>query len=229
MNIVVVGAGSVGRAAAKELLSSGHEVTIIDYRAHAIRVAQLPDADWVMADACEPGTLEEVGARECDALVALTGDDKVNLVVSLIAKTEFAVPKVIARANHTENEWMYDASWGVDVVASTPRALTSLVEEAVSVGQAVQLLTLDQAATSTSVYTIELPDDSPVLGVPGTEIEWPPSLIVSAVVRDGTPVTLEAAGPLEGGDELIVIAGRMESPALHQLQEMVTSPYRLPI
>lgn len=228
MRIIVVGAGSVGRAVTKELLQSGHEVTIIDHRAHAIRVAQIPDADWVLADACAPGVLEDVGARECDALVALTGDDKVNLVVSLIGKTEFAVPKVIARANHIENEWMYNANWGVDVVASTPRALTSLVEEAVSVGQAVQLLTLDQAATSTSVYTIELPDDSPVVGALGEDVGWPASLIVSAVVRDGSPVSLEAAGPLQGGDELIVISGRLESPAIHELQEMITSPYRLP-
>lgn len=221
MKVVVVGAGSVGRSIAAELLSSDHEVTLVDDRAESIKVSLVPDADWVLADACSPAALEELGARECDALVAVTGDDKVNLVVSLIAKTVFAVPKVIARANHTANEWMYNSNWGVDVLASTPRALTSLVEEAVSVGQAVQLLSLDQ--TSTSVFTIELPQDSPVLGRVALDVAWPEGLIVSAVVRDQQPRSLQSAGPLEAGDELIVVTGRGQQAALHELEGLVTT------
>lgn len=220
MKVVVVGAGSVGRSIAAELLSSDHEVTLVDDRAESIKVSLVPDADWVLADACSPTALEELGARECDALVAVTGDDKVNLVVSLIAKTVFAVPKVIARANHTANEWMYNSNWGVDVLASTPRALTALVEEAVSVGQAVQLLSLDQ--TSTSIFTIELPQDSPVLGLPAPDVAWPEDVIVSAVVRGQQPRSLQSAGPLQAGDELIVVTGRGQQAALHELEDMVT-------
>ena len=127
MKVVVVGAGSVGRSIAQALLNSGHEVTLVDERPGSIRVSLVPDAEWVLADASSPSALEELGVRECDALVAATGDDKVNLVASLIAKTEFAVPTVFARANHTGNEWMYNSTWGVDVLLSTPRALTNLV------------------------------------------------------------------------------------------------------
>lgn len=220
MKVVVVGAGSVGRSIAAELLSSDHEITLVDNRAQAIRVSLLPDADWVLADACSPTALEELGARQCDALVAVTGDDKVNLVVSLIAKTVFGVPKVIARANHTANEWMYNSNWGVDVLASTPRALTSLVEEAVSVGQAVQLLSLDQ--TSTSVFTIELPANSPILGLAPDDVLWPDALIVSAVMRDRETTALGKIDSFQAGDELIVITGRSQHGALHELEDMVT-------
>ena len=66
--------------------------------------------------------------------MAATGDDKVNLVVSLLAKTEYGVPRVVARVNHPKNEWLFDDSWGVDVAVSTPRMLSALVEEAVTVG-----------------------------------------------------------------------------------------------
>ncbi len=132
MKIIIVGAGSVGRSIASALIESGNEVTLVDDRAEAIRVGWVPEADWVLADACSPSALEDLGTRECDALVAVTGDDKVNLVVSLIAKTVFGVPRVVARANHTANEWMFNSNWGVDVLASTPRALTGLVEDAIS-------------------------------------------------------------------------------------------------
>ncbi len=220
MKVVIVGAGSVGRSISQELISSDHEVTLVDRAPAKIKVAMVPDADWVLGDACSPDVLEELGARECDALVAMTGDDKVNLVVSLIAKTMFGVPKVIARANHTANEWMYNETWGVDVLASTPRALTSLVEEAVSVGQAVQLLAMDQ--TSCSVFTVEVPEDSVLISTPASAVQWPSPLIVSAVVRKGTPKSLVDCGPLQAGDELIVVTGRGQSDALGRLESMVT-------
>ncbi|MFZ1381423.1 MAG: TrkA family potassium uptake protein [Scrofimicrobium sp.] len=222
MKIVVVGAGSVGRSIATALLESGHEVTLVDDRAEAIRVAWVPEADWVLADACSPSDLEELGARECDALVAVTGDDKVNLVVSLLAKTVFAVPRVIARANHTANEWMFNSNWGVDVLASTPRALTAMVEEAVSVGQAVQLLSLDQSATS--VFTIEIPADSALIGLSPVDVEWPEDLIVSAIVRDKQPAALSKVETIAPGDELIVITGRGASPELMHLEDLVSNP-----
>lgn len=220
MRILLVGAGAVGRSIATELLSHGHEVTLVDDDPDAIRVALVPDADWVLADACSPSSLEEVGARDADAVVAVTGDDKVNLVVSLLAKTVFAVPKVIARANHSSNEWMYNANWGVDVIASTPRALTALVEEAVAVGEAVQLLSLDQ--TSTSIYTIQVPSDSPQLGSKIAEIEWPAELIIGAVVRDQVPLKPGESGPIQADDEIIVITGRGNQPALHELEDLIT-------
>src|SRR3712207_9159284 len=79
-------------------------------------------------------SLHEAGLAECDVVVAATGDDKVNLVVSLLAKTEYGVPRTVARVNNPKNEWMFDEAWGVDVVVSTPRIMTAPVGGAVSVG-----------------------------------------------------------------------------------------------
>src|SRR5215216_3622021 len=91
-------------------------------------------AEWVHADACELASLEEAGMQLCDVVIAATGDDKVNLVVSLLAKTEFAVRRVIARVNDPANEWLFTESWGVDVAVSTPRLLAAMVEESVTIG-----------------------------------------------------------------------------------------------
>ena len=77
---------------------------------------------------------------KADVVVAVTGDDEDNLVISLLAKQEFGVPRVVARVNNPKNEWMFNETWGVDVSVSTPHLLTALVEEAVSVGTLVRLL-----------------------------------------------------------------------------------------
>lgn len=132
MRILIAGAGSVGISIAQGLLANGHDVTLIDKLASAMRISSVPDAEWLLADACEITALEEGGAQEAEVVVAATGDDKVNLVVSLLAKTEFAVPQVVARVSNPKNEWLFDASWGVDVSVSTPRIMTALIEEAVT-------------------------------------------------------------------------------------------------
>ena len=93
-------------------------------------------------------------------VVAATGDDKVNLVVSLLAKTEFAVPRVVARVNRAENEWLFTEQWGVDVSVSKPRLMAALVEEAVTVGDLVRLMTFRQGEAN--LVEITLPRDGAV-------------------------------------------------------------------
>jgi len=142
MRIAIAGAGAVGRSIAGELLENGHEVLLIDNQPRKIKLESVPRAEWLLADACEISSLDEAQLQRAQVVIAATGDDKVNLVVSLLAKTEYGVPRVVARVNHPDNEWMYNESWGVDVAVSTPRLLSALVEEAVSVGDLVRLMTI---------------------------------------------------------------------------------------
>ena len=121
MRIAIAGAGNVGRAIARELLDNGHQVLLIDKDPKALKLESVPDAEWLMADACEITSLDNAHLNNCHVLVAATGDDKANLVTSLLGKTEYGVPRVVARINHPKNEWLFDSSWGVDVAVSTPR------------------------------------------------------------------------------------------------------------
>src|SRR5689334_24160625 len=113
MRVAIAGAGAVGRSIARELLYNGHEVLLIDKNPRSIKVDSLPRAEWLLADACEITSLDEAGLERCNVVIAATGDDKVNLVVSLLAKTEYGVPRVVARINHPNNEWLFNESWGV--------------------------------------------------------------------------------------------------------------------
>lgn len=133
MRVAIAGAGAVGRSIARELVRSEHDVMLIERKLEHVEQESVPEATWVHADACELSSLETASLETYEVVIAATGDDKANLVLSLLAKTEFGVSRVVARVNDPRNEWLFDESWGVDVAVSTPRMLASLVEEAVSV------------------------------------------------------------------------------------------------
>lgn len=221
MKIVIAGAGSVGRAVALELLDHGHEVTLIDKQPDQLRVASVADAEWILADACSPEALAEAGVREADVVLAATGDDKANLVISLLAKTEFAVPRVVARQNNPKNEWLFDASWGVDVPVSTPRIMTALVEEAISVGTPVKLFAFYSAQAA--MYAIVLADDAPIIGKSVADVIFPPRVVLSALLRDGEPFSPRADDQYEAGDELILLISDRDGQDLNALTQMVTT------
>lgn len=203
MQIVIAGAGSVGRSIARELLSKGHEVTLIDRLPDQMRVASVAQADWILADACSPEALQEAGVASCDVMVAATGDDKANLVISLLSKTEFGVPRVVARVNNPKNEWMFDEAWGVDVRVSTPRVMTALVEEAVSVSTLVPLFEFHEAGAALYSYTIGA--DSAALDKLINKLPLPGDAKVVSVLRDDAPMDLVSDVVVEAGDQLILM------------------------
>jgi trk system potassium uptake protein TrkA len=215
MRIAIAGAGSVGRSIARELLDNGHEVLLIDREPTAIKVDSVPRAEWLLADACEIASLEEAGLDRCDVAVAATGDDKVNLVVSLLAKTEYAVPRTVARVNNPKNEWMFDEAWGVDVAVSTPRLMTALVEEAVSVGDLVRIFTFQQS--NTDMLELTLPASSPIVGTRVGDVAWPTDTVLVAIIREGKPIVPSQDDPLEAGDELLFVASPDSGQALTDL------------
>jgi trk system potassium uptake protein len=215
MRVTIAGAGSVGRSVARELIDNGHEVLLIDRDPSAIKKESVSKAEWLLADACEVTSLEEAGLHECQVVIAATGDDKVNLVVSLLAKTEYGVPRTVARVNNPKNEWMFDEAWGVDVAVSMPRLMTALVEEAVSVGDLVRIFTFQQS--NTDLVEMTLPADSPMSGSRVGDVAWPPDTALVAIIREGRPIVPSSDDPLESGDELLFVATADMGPELEQL------------
>jgi trk system potassium uptake protein TrkA len=204
MKIAIAGAGNVGRSIARELLENGHHILLIDRDPKALKIESVPNAEWLMADVCEISSLDNAKLDTCQVLIAATGDDKVNLVASLLAKTEYGVPRVVARVNHPKNEWMFDSSWGVDVSVSTPRIISAIVEEAVSVGDVVRLFSLRKGEAS--LVEITLPEDAQCLGRTVEEVKLPENATLAAIVRDGQVITPHAHDVFSAGDELLFIA-----------------------
>jgi len=212
MRVAIAGAGAVGRSIARELIEHGHHVLLIDKDPDKVDPKRIPGADWLLGDACEVENLENAKLEEYDVVVGATGDDKVNLVVSLLAKTEFSVRRVVARINHPANEWLFTEAWGVDVAVSTPRVLAALVEEAVEVGDIVRLFSLRQGQAN--LIEVTLPDGAPCVGTPVRDLALPRDAALVAIVRGARVITPTPDEPLEPGDELLFVALPETEPAI---------------
>src|SRR5438477_8767955 len=204
MRVVVSGAGNVGRHLAADLSEQGHQVTLIEQETVAVQRAraELPvQVNVLLGDACEPYVLEQAATATADVMVAATGDDEDNLVTALLAKQEFAVPRVVARVNHPQNHWLFNEAWGVDVSVSTPHLLTALVEEAVSVGSLVRLLQFQDAR----LVEVTLADGSPAVGKTVAELGMPRDATVVAVVRERHVIVPRGETLIQAGDEVLVL------------------------
>jgi trk system potassium uptake protein TrkA len=202
MRVAIAGAGNVGVHIAGDLRDAGHEVLLIEENPDLVaRLRATLDVEWFVADACEVSSLQEAGLEKVDVCVAATGDDEDNLVVSLLAKQEFAVPRVVARVNHPKNQWLFNEAWGVDVSVSTPHLLTALVEEAVSVGSLVRLLQFQDAR----LVEATLADDSPAVGKAIHELGVPRDATVVAVVRDRHVIVPRGETVIQAHDEVLVL------------------------
>jgi trk system potassium uptake protein TrkA len=208
MRVVIAGGGNVGTYIAKELQQAGHEVLIVESDAdrvnRQVKANEPPGVTWLNADGCEVSELAKADPGKADVMVAVTGDDEDNLVISLLAKQEFGVPRVVARVNNPSNEWMFNASWGVDVSVSTPHLLTALVEEAVSVGSLVRLLSFENDRARLSEVT--LAPNSPAEGVEIRNLGLPRDSTVVAVLRQDHLVVPRGDTVLGAGDEVLVLA-----------------------
>ena len=205
MKIIIAGAGSVGRYMAQQLSSSGHTIIIVDNDANATaRVTESSLVTSTHGDACDVDVLRSAGAPDADVIAAVTGDDEDNLVISLLAKQEFGVPRVVARVNNPNNEWMYNEMWGVDVAVSTPHLLTGLVQEAVTEGSLVRLMSFDQGKSGLGEVT--LAENSPAINQTIGALQLPREALVVAVLRDGHIVRPEADTVLHALDEVMVLS-----------------------
>lgn len=203
MRIAIAGAGAVGRAVALELLDNGHKVLLIERNPERYQPAIAPGADWLLADACEVSSLQEAEIQHCDAVIAATGDDKANLALSLLAKSEFMVPRVVARINNSDNEWLFTDDWGVDVAVSTPRAMVATVEGAIDVGHLIRLMGLREGRSEVAKLT--LPEGDSLVGRRVCDITLPANTALAAVLRGERVIIPPSEDMLAAGDEMVFI------------------------
>jgi trk system potassium uptake protein TrkA len=207
VKVVIAGGGAVGTFIGGELRQAGHEVDIIEVEAGRVEKARITgepaDVAWHLADACEINSLDRIGVGQADVVAAVTGDDEDNLVISLLAKQEFAVPRVVARVNNPKNEWLFNENWGVDVAVSTPHLLTALVEEAVSVGTLVRLLSFEGGRAS--LIEVTLAGESPAADREIVDLGLPRDSTIVAIVRNDHVVVPRGDSRLLAGDEVLVL------------------------
>ncbi|MCJ7653328.1 MAG: TrkA family potassium uptake protein [Actinobacteria bacterium] len=216
MQILIVGGGIVGSFIAR-VLSEKHEVTVIekDPEKYDSLRNTLPGVTPICEDGCEPWVLELAKIRDVDLVLAGTGDDEDNLVVSYLSKFEYDVPKVIARVNNPVNRWLFTKSWGVDVEVSTPDIIATVIEEEVSLGEVITVLKLQSG--DIGLVEITLSPDAKALGESLAGLELPPETLIVTVVRDDAMLIPTADTVLQPGDRVLAITNFHNKEALEKL------------
>ncbi|MFD8003958.1 potassium channel family protein [Streptomyces mirabilis] len=214
MNVLIAGAGRLGTQIAQVLSAARNDVTLVEHDEDRIaEIEGLPSVQLVAGDACEPVLLERAGALTCDLVIAVTGRDEDNLVISLLAKRQFGVARVAARVNDAENAWLFDGRWGVDVAVPAATPLISLIEEATGATDTVALLRLSKAGVE--VIETAITEDSRAAGHPLGEITLPAGTVVATVVRDGRPTVPSPEVTLLPGDELLLVSHEATEQEIH--------------
>ena len=205
MHVVIVGGGRTGSHLAGLLLAGGHRVRVIEHREETVAKLLLelsPDV-VVAGDGGDPKVLLAAGIRETQVAAIVTGADEDNLVVATMARSEFAVPRVIARVNNPRNAWLYTPAMGVDVALDQADLMATLIAEEMSLGDMRILVKLRRGEVSLAEERIEA--GAPAAGKAVRDLAIPPGCTLAAIVRGRQVLAPRGDTVLQPGDEVIAV------------------------
>ncbi|OGO27124.1 MAG: potassium transporter TrkA [Chloroflexi bacterium RBG_16_54_11] len=217
MFVIIVGGGKTGSQLASQLLDGGHRVKLIEDRPDVLaRLRQeLPDEVIVAGDGSSPSVLEGAGIESAQVLAAVTGEDEDNLVVTMLARFEFGVRRVIARVNNPKNTWLFTADMGVDVALCQSDILAKLIAEEMSIGDMMTLLKLRKGEYS--IVEEKVDPRAAVVGKVLRDINLPSQCVFAAVIRKGQLIVPNGSTELAPVDEIIALVHASQVSELAKL------------
>lgn len=216
MRVIIVGGGKVGNYLA-EMLSEKHDVTVIEQSLDKSNDLEksLANVNIINGDGCEPLVLEGAGLSVTNLVLAVTGDDEDNLVVSYLSKFIYEVPKVVARVNNPKNRWLFTRSWGVDVGVSSPDIIARIIDEEVTLGEVITVMKL--RASDVGLVEITLPGDARAVGKRLSELDLPPETVIVTVVREEAMMIPAADTLLQENDRVMAVTNVNNQRALEEI------------
>ncbi len=203
MYIVIVGGGKVGYYLAKQLLLDSHEVLVIEKDPKkADRIAVEMGEITLRGDGTEVWVMQEAGMARADIVVAVTGDDEDNLMISQMAKKRFSVKRCIARINNPKNEHIF-RKLGITDTVSTTDLILAQIEREIPAHSLVHLLTLREAGASFLESTV--PPDSPAVGKNLQELQLPDECVIALIIRNGKGIVPHGKTVMQSGDEVVAV------------------------
>lgn len=205
MFVIVVGGGKIGMRVASLLLNEGHQIKVIEMRPDVLERLheEIPAEAIVAGDGTDPQLLEAIGVKDAQVVAAVTGEDEANLVVALLARFEFRVPRVIGRVNNPKNAWVFTPAMGVDVALNQADILAKLILEEMSLGDMMTLLKLMKGEYS--IIEERVHPSSTAAGRAVKDLEMPSESTLIAVIREGKLIVPHGNTVLQPADEVLAI------------------------
>jgi trk system potassium uptake protein TrkA len=201
--VVIAGAGKVGWNLARELISKGHEVTVIESeRSRYLTVEQELEHAIQYGDATELWVLERAGINRADLTVAVTGDDEDNLLICQLAKEKYLCARIIARVNNPRNRPYFELL-GIQPVVSATDLILRLIEHEVPSYGLVHLL--DLRDEQLEIIEVEVGQGAPAAGRKVAEVELPDGSLIISVLRNGKGFVPKADTVIDAGDEVLLV------------------------
>ena len=185
MNIIIVGGGKTGSYLASLLSGRGDTVRVIESRKTVVQrlEAKLPEGTVVRGMGSSPDVLEAADVLHSDVVIAVTGNDEVNLVVSMLAKMEYGVGRVaIDQAD----------------------LITRSVEEGLDIEEVYTIMRLGKSGHA--IVQGEVRPRSSVVGKAVRDLQLPEDLVLVAVERDGDIVIPNGGTELCAGDRVVAFS-----------------------
>jgi trk system potassium uptake protein TrkA len=204
MYAIVAGGGKVGANVTRSLLRMGHEATLIEQRRERFEQLEAELGPTAMlGDATEIHILERAGiARPPEIVLAVTGDDEDNIVISQIAKEGYGVKKAIARVNDPRNQQHFDLLGITQTVCATS-GLLGLVEHEVPQHGLVKLLEL--RSEGLEVVELQVEANAPAAGKRVAGISLPDGAQLVSVMRNGVAELARDETVVRPGDQVIAV------------------------
>jgi trk system potassium uptake protein TrkA len=219
MYVIIAGGGKVGYYLSKTLVAEGHEVLLIEQDKREVdRLSEEFGEVVVRGDASEMRTMEEAGMARADVVVAVTGDDGDNLVISQLAKKKFGVPRTIARVNNPKNEELFH-KLGIDQTVVSTKIIFNLIEQQIETDQVIPIAALRRG--NIEIVEIDLSADSPVLGQTVETLALPADALLISIVRGDHAIIPDADTKLQPKDSVIAL---VKADREAELREVFAGP-----
>jgi trk system potassium uptake protein TrkA len=201
---VIAGGGQVGFHLAKALLESSHEVMLLESDRRRAQVIEAELGSVVLNAPADEGRYQlEAGCQRADAVIAVTGEDPVNLIICQLAKWKCNVPRVIARVNDPKNEIVFKAL-GIDETISSTRVIMNVIEQELPSGGFMPLMPL--TGSHLELIEAEIAAGTPSVGKSIGSLGLPEGAAIGGLVRKGSVVRTDDATKLLVGDRIVVLS-----------------------
>ena len=226
MNVLIAGGGRTGARLANLLLNQNYKVRIVENRRELLGYLhqELPTEIVYEGNPVAPDVLEAAGIRDAHSVAAVTSNDSANLVICYLAKTQFEVPRTIARVNNPNNAWLFNEKFLVDVALNAADVFAHLIQEEMSLGDMMTIFKIRRGRYA--VVEEKVPAGAKGIGVPLKDMDLAEHCVIAAIIRDGVMTLPRGDSTLQAEDEIIAVASPEGAQKLSELLAFPVYPMR---